>query len=56
MEWIVWIGIIAAVTTTISHFRRGKAGSRVAKLIDSPNLPENECQFWLTEHGVRDEE
>jgi DNA repair protein RadA len=38
------------------YLRRGKQGSRVAKLIDSPNLPDNECQFWVTEKGVRDEE
>lgn len=38
------------------YLRRGKAGSRVAKLIDSPNLPENEAQFYLTEAGIRDEE
>jgi DNA repair protein RadA len=38
------------------YFRRGKQGSRVAKLIDSPNLPDNEAQFWVTEGGVVDEE
>jgi len=47
--------ILGHASTYRLYFRRGKAGSRVAKLIDSPNLPENECQFWLTEHGVRDE-
>jgi len=38
------------------YFRRGKAGSRVAKMIDSPNLPENETVFFLTEKGIRDED
>ncbi len=38
------------------YLRRGKQGSRVAKLVDSPNLPDNECQFWVTEKGVVDEE
>ena len=47
--------ILGHASTYRLYLRRGKAGSRVAKLIDSPNLPENECQFWLTEHGVRDE-
>lgn len=47
--------ILGHASTYRMYFRRGKAGSRVAKLIDSPNLPENECQFWLTEGGVRDE-
>jgi DNA repair protein RadA len=47
--------ILGHASTYRMYLRRGKAGSRVAKLIDSPNLPENEAQFFLTEHGVRDE-
>jgi DNA repair protein RadA len=47
--------ILGHASTYRMYLRRGKAGSRVAKLIDSPNLPENEAQFWLTEAGVRDE-
>jgi len=38
------------------YFRRGKAGSRVAKLIDAPNLPDNEAQFFVTAAGVKDED
>jgi DNA repair protein RadA len=37
------------------YLRRGKKGSRVAKLIDSPNLPENECVFWITNAGIKDD-
>ncbi len=37
------------------YLRRGKQGSRVAKLIDSPNLPDNEAQFFVTESGIKDE-
>ncbi|MEK6898826.1 MAG: DNA repair and recombination protein RadA [Nanoarchaeota archaeon] len=37
------------------YLRRGKQGSRVAKMIDAPNLPENEAQFYVTIAGVRDE-
>ncbi len=37
------------------YLRRGKQGSRVAKMIDSPNLPDNETSFYVTEKGVRDE-
>lgn len=48
--------ILGHASTYRMYLRRGKAGSRVAKLIDSPNLPENECQFFLTEGGVKDEE
>lgn len=48
--------IVGHMSTYRLYFRRGKGGSRVAKLIDSPNLPDNECQFYLTEKGIRDEE
>ena len=37
------------------YLRRGKKGSRVAKMIDSPNLPENETVFFITAEGLRDE-
>jgi len=48
--------IVGHASTYRMYFRRGKQGSRVAKLIDSPNLPDNECQFWVSEKGVIDEE
>lgn len=38
------------------YLRRGKKGSRVAKMIDAPNLPENECVFWLCLEGISDSE
>ncbi len=47
--------ILAHSSTYRIYLRRGKQGSRVAKLIDSPNLPDNEAQFYVTLHGVRDE-
>jgi DNA repair protein RadA len=47
--------IVGHMSTYRIYLRRGKQGSRVAKLIDSPNLPDNECQFYITEHGVRDD-
>jgi DNA repair protein RadA len=37
------------------YLRRGKQGSRVAKMIDSPNLPDNEAIFFVTETGLKDE-
>ncbi|MEK6889207.1 MAG: DNA repair and recombination protein RadA [Nanoarchaeota archaeon] len=49
-------GFIVHNSTYRMYFRRGKQGSRVAKLIDSPNLPDNECQFFVTKAGVRNEE
>ena len=48
--------IVAHASTYRMYLRRGKGGSRVAKLIDSPNLPDNETVFFLTEKGTRDED
>jgi len=48
--------IVGHASTYRLYLRRGKKGSRVAKLIDSPNLPENEAVFFLTANGLRDEE
>lgn len=47
--------IVGHASTYRVYLRRGKKGSRVAKLIDSPNLPDNETIFWVTNAGVRDE-
>jgi DNA repair protein RadA len=48
--------IVGHASTYRMYLRRGKQGSRVAKLIDSPNLPDNECIFFVTEKGLIDEE
>ena len=48
--------IVGHASTYRIYLRRGKKGSRVAKLIDSPNLPDNETMFFVTEKGVGDEE
>jgi len=48
--------IVGHASTYRMYIRRGKKGSRVAKLIDSPNLPDNECVFWVSDGGVVDEE
>jgi len=48
--------IVGHASTYRVYLRRGKQGSRVAKMIDSPNLPENECSFYVTEKGLKDEE
>jgi DNA repair protein RadA len=47
--------IVGHASTFRIYLRRGKAGSRVAKMIDSPNLPDNETIFFVTEGGVKDE-
>jgi DNA repair protein RadA len=49
-------GFIVHNSTFRLYIRRGKKNSRVAKLIDSPNLPDNECIFFIGNKGVSDEE
>ena len=46
--------IVAHATTYRMYLRRGKKGSRVAKLVDSPNLPEAEAAFYIDESGIKD--
>lgn len=46
--------IVGHMSTYRVYFRRGKKSSRVAKMIDAPNLPENETIFFLTEAGLKD--
>jgi len=46
--------IVAHASTFRLYLRKGKKGSRVAKLVDSPNLPEGECGFYITGKGLKD--
>ncbi|PIN78504.1 DNA repair and recombination protein RadA [Candidatus Woesearchaeota archaeon CG10_big_fil_rev_8_21_14_0_10_34_8] len=46
--------IVAHASTFRIYLRKGKKGSRVGKLIDSPNLPESECSFYVEESGLKD--
>jgi DNA repair protein RadA len=48
--------IVGHASTYRIYLRRGKQGSRVAKLIDSPDLPDNEAIFYVSEKGVVDED
>ncbi len=48
--------IVGHASTFRLYIRRGKKSSRVAKLIDSPNLPDNECIFYIGARGLSDEE
>ncbi len=47
--------IVGHASTYRLYLRRGKKGSRVAKMVDSPNLPDNEAIFFVTNGGVVDE-
>jgi len=46
--------IVAHNSTYRIYLRRGKKGTRVAKMIDAPNMPEIECIFKVDEDGVKD--
>jgi DNA repair protein RadA len=47
--------IVGHASTYRIYLRRGKKDSRVAKLIDSPDLPDNEIIFFVTDKGIIDE-
>jgi DNA repair protein RadA len=48
--------IVGHASTYRLYLRKGKKNSRVAKLIDSPNLPDNETIFFITTYGISDKE
>lgn len=46
--------IIAHASTTRLYFKKGKGENRICKIYDSPCLPEGECTFAITTHGIAD--
>ena len=46
--------IVGHSATFRLYFRKSKGGKRIARLIDSPNLPEAEAVFSVSEEGIRD--
>lgn len=46
--------ILGHFSTYRVYLRRSKETRRIAKLVDSPNLPDGECVFQITEKGVED--
>lgn len=46
--------VVAHSSTFRVYLRKGKKGTRVARLVDSPNLPEEECAFIITKDGIQD--
>ncbi len=46
--------IVGHASTYRMYLRRGKKDSRVCKLIDSPDLPDNETVFMIETGGLRD--
>ena len=48
--------IVAHASTFRVYLRKGKKGTRVAKLVDSPSQPEGEAGFYVDESGIKDTE
>jgi DNA repair protein RadA len=46
--------IMAHACTHRLYIRKGKQGTRLAKMIDSPYLPEDSAYFRITEKGIED--
>ena len=46
--------IIAHASTTRISLRKGRGEVRVAKIYDSPDLPESEASFSITTGGLDD--
>ena len=46
--------VLAHQATYRVYLRRSKEDRRIAKLVDSPNLPDGECIFRVTEDGIED--
>lgn len=46
--------IVGHAATYRLYLRKSKGGKRIARLIDSPNLPEAEAVITVSEEGVRD--
>jgi len=46
--------IVGHNSTFRIYLRKGKKGSRVAKLVDSPNMPDGECAFMVETDALKD--
>lgn len=46
--------VVGHTATFRLYLRKSKGGKRIARLIDSPNLPEAEAVITITEEGIRD--
>ncbi len=46
--------VVAHASTFRVYLRKSKGGKRVARLIDSPNLPEGEAIFTVVKEGIKD--
>jgi len=47
-------GYLVHNSTYRLYLRKGRGGTRIARLVDAPDLPEAEAVFKITEEGIRD--
>ncbi|MBI5554048.1 MAG: DNA repair and recombination protein RadA, partial [Candidatus Diapherotrites archaeon] len=48
--------VVAHASKTRLYLRKSKENTRVAKLVDSPSLPDGEAIYQVTENGIEDTE
>jgi len=48
--------VMGHFATVRCYLRKSKGDTRIARMIDSPNLPEGECVFTVTSDGIGDPE
>ncbi|CAI5756988.1 unnamed protein product [Candida verbasci] len=48
--------VLAHASATRILLRKGRGGERVGKIQDSPNMPEKECVYVISEGGIKDSE
>ncbi len=46
--------VLAHASTFRLYLRKAKGGRMIARLVDSPNLPDGECIYQVCEEGLRD--
>lgn len=46
--------MLAHASTTRVMLKKGKGEERIAKIFDSPLMPEEDAIFQITEGGIRD--
>ena len=44
--------VLGHASTYRIWLKKGLAGKRIARLVDSPHLPEGECVFKITSEGI----
>jgi intein/homing endonuclease len=47
-------GYLVHNSTYRLYLRKGRGGTRIARLVDAPDLPEAEAVFKITEEGIKD--